>query len=178
MLPSKYNGALLYGDNNLLVVDDKSKKKFISVEEFSHLKNPEKYYSYYKGLKGKFKIVPLENAPRCRYEIGLVNHTSFTCSSNHKAMVYRTKDKSERGSSELLSIEFIEDNFPDTPIYIPWKNTSLKEDTVDIAYMAIESISRDEHIDSEKVYGIIFKEDSPSVLLMLSNGIVVKGDKE
>jgi hypothetical protein len=177
-ISDRYNGSLLFNDTKLLVVNTATdKKEFIPIDKFNILNKDNKYRSFYKGLKGEFKVITHLNIPKYKYNVLLSNDMSFSCGSNHRAMVYRTNDKSEKVPSELLTIEFIYENQKN--VYIPWKNVYKDEGAIDISYVAIKSVIRTENTDDKAMaYGIAFNPSSPSVLLMLDNGVVIRGDKE
>jgi hypothetical protein len=177
LLTQKYNGALLFGDTKLFVMNNNNEKSFISIKDFNQANKNREYSSYYKGLKGRFKIVKCPEIPDSKYEVLLSNDKLFTCGINHKAMVYRNRNPIENfKSSELLPIQFIIKNQTNT--YIPWKNIEDENSVIDISFISIKSITRSENTTHDPVFGIVFESSSPSILLMLENGIVIKGDKE
>jgi hypothetical protein len=180
-LSQKYKGALLFGDASLFVINlDTNEKKSVPIGKFNNLNKANKYRSLYKGMKGQFKIIKNQETPLYRYEVVLTDNRSFTCGINHKVMVYRNIEDNMR-SSELLPIEFLfeyiySDNKKKT-VYIPCRNET-DSSSIDMMFTLVKSIHRTNNNHKKPVYGIVFAPDSPSILMALDNGIIIRGDKE
>jgi hypothetical protein len=181
LLSQKYKGALLFEDTPLFVINsDTNKKISVSIGKFNKLNKDNKYLSFYNGMKGQFKVVKYQDIPINRYEVVLTDNKSFTCGTNHKVMVYRNTDGGEPKSSELLPIEFLfecdsENN--QKPIYIPCRNET-DSSSIDATFVLVKSVSRADNKPNKPVYGIVFTPESPSILMALANGIIIRGDKE
>jgi hypothetical protein len=176
---NKQNGAILFGDTKLLVVNDKDERALIAVEKYNDACKKQNYYSYYKGMKSKFYVVQYPGLSSFEYEILLNNGKSMICGQKHKSMVYCDNDLIK--SSELLPIEYIYEKYQEKErknIYIPYKDISNEKSAVDLSYVLINSVSLNKNAKNRPVYVIVFTSKPASVLLMLENGIIIKGDKE
>jgi hypothetical protein len=170
-MQSNYNGALLVGDTLLRVSTKKGEQKAKPLTSLIHsLKKEPMYTSCYKNRISTFYAEKQDEIPEFIYTVYLSSNVSFTCGSFHKSVVYRGDRV-----SELLPIEFIYSNKND--IYIAHETDYGKSNSIDMAYNSIEEITRIKNDTNIPVYRLWFDVASPSTLLLLDNGIVIRGDK-
>jgi hypothetical protein len=171
-MQSNYNGALLVGDTLLRVFTKRGEQRKKPLSLLTH--SPKKktmYISCYKNRISNFYAEKQDEIPEFIYTVYLSNNASFICGSFHKSVVYRG-DK----ASELLPIEFIYHN--KNGVYIAREINCHKSSSIDMTYNSIEEITRIKNESNIPIYRLWFDMSSPSTLLLLDNGIVIRGDKE
>jgi hypothetical protein len=169
-MPSNYNGALLLGDNKIRIINKNGEKKNIAVHSLKKRTNGRLFKSYYREKINKIYTEVQDEMPEYIYTVYLRNNTAFSCGSHHKSVVYRNN------TSELLPIEFIFNN--QKSVYIACEDREIENDTVKMTYYPIDEIICNKNKNEELVYQIWFEEGALSTLLLLDNGIIMRGTRE
>jgi hypothetical protein len=170
-----YYGALLLGDTNVRVITTRGEIKDLPISFIKNYPAKKRFFrGSYKRNVNRFYSEIQPDVPEYLYTVHLSNALSFICGQGNKCVVY------SRGSTsyEMLPIEIIAKNTKG--VYIAHENAPVKAGNLlpHMDFNAIEEIECKENTDKKPVYRVWFKFDSPSTLMVLSNGIIIRGSKE